>query len=244
MLDGSVAVRGVGRSLSLLGISLAVATAGELLGIRVAGILRHHRRPQVGKLPVMLPVAWSTAVAPAYGLAQGALGGGGEARWRPRRPSWRRRPIWPTIPMGWPGATGNQQQRRPAFPTSGGRTGSPGRPRATTRLAADRRDGGAARRAGARGGGARRRRTQSLTAHLTVAARGCCRRAMRTALGAADDTHAGRAGRGGRGVAREPPGRSERGIISKSVARTSGPARRCRPCPGCAQRRSGRQGRR
>ena len=36
MLGGSVAVRGVGRSLTLLGISLAVATAGELLGIRVA----------------------------------------------------------------------------------------------------------------------------------------------------------------------------------------------------------------
>jgi uncharacterized membrane protein len=76
-LAASVAVRGGRRSLHLLAAAAAVSTAGEVLAIRVARVLRHHSRPRVGEVPLTLPLAWYASVAPAYGLAQAAAGARG-----------------------------------------------------------------------------------------------------------------------------------------------------------------------
>src|SRR5262249_5450944 len=70
----SLQIRGPGRSLRLLGVCLAVASAGEVLAIRGTRTLRHHSRPQVGGVPLLLPFGWYAFVAPAYGLAQAAAG--------------------------------------------------------------------------------------------------------------------------------------------------------------------------
>ena len=70
-------MRGGRRSARLLAASTALAAAGETLSIRGAGILRHHSRPQVGEVPLFIPLAWFAAVAPAYGLAQAAAGARG-----------------------------------------------------------------------------------------------------------------------------------------------------------------------
>jgi uncharacterized membrane protein len=76
-LATSVAVRGARRSARLLAVSATVATAGEVMAIRGSRILRHHSRPQVGEVPPSLALAWYAAVAPAYGLAQAAVGARG-----------------------------------------------------------------------------------------------------------------------------------------------------------------------
>jgi uncharacterized membrane protein len=143
VLGGSVAVRGVGRSLTLLGISVAVATAGELLGIRVARLLRHHSRPQVGELPAILPMAWYDAVAPAYGLASGF--------WE-----WRDGGAYVPDVRGANGVAGTPVGNYAGWLMIAG---------AVALLAERGRGKGEV-------GGARRRRTQSLAAHLTVAAPG------------------------------------------------------------------------
>ncbi len=70
----SLPVRGWRRSLRVLATSVAIATVGEVLGIRWAGVLRHHSTPQIGGLPLTIPLAWYASVSPAYGLAQAAVG--------------------------------------------------------------------------------------------------------------------------------------------------------------------------
>jgi putative membrane protein len=176
VMGSSLAVRGVGRSLTLLGVSLAVATAGEVLGIRVAGILRHHSRPQVGGLPVMLPVAWYAAVAPAYGLAQAALGGRGRGAVAAATAFLATSTDLANDPYGlasgfWEWADGGAY-----VADVRGANGVPGTPvgnyagwlliAGAVALISER-----SRRVG-EVEGARRRRTPSLAAHLTVAAPG------------------------------------------------------------------------
>jgi uncharacterized membrane protein len=176
VLGGSVAVRGVGRSLTLLGISLAVATAGELLGIRVARLLRHHSRPQVGELPVMLPVAWYAAVAPAYGLAQGALGGKGRGAVAAATALLATATDLANDPYGLAGGYWEWRDGGAYVPDIRGANGVAGTP--VGNYAGWLMISGAVALLAERGrgegevGGARRRRTQSLTAHLTVAAPG------------------------------------------------------------------------
>jgi uncharacterized membrane protein len=176
VVGNSLAIRGVRRSLTLLGISLAVATAGEVLGIRVARSLRHHSRPQVGGLPVLLPLAWYAAVAPAYGLAQGALGKRSGAAVAVATALLATATDLANDPFGL--ASGYWEWRDGGSDLSDvrGANGMPGTPvgnyagwlliAGTVALLAERgREPGEVE-------GARRRRTQSLTAHLTVAAPG------------------------------------------------------------------------
>jgi uncharacterized membrane protein len=73
-LATSLVVRGRRRSLRLLAASLAVAAAAEAAAIRGMRVLRHHGRPQLAGLPLVLPLGWYAYIAPAYGLAQAALG--------------------------------------------------------------------------------------------------------------------------------------------------------------------------
>jgi putative membrane protein len=70
----SLVVRGPGRSLRLLAASLVTAAAGEVLGVRVVRAIRHHSRPQVAGVPLLIPLGWYAFLAPAYGLAQAAAG--------------------------------------------------------------------------------------------------------------------------------------------------------------------------
>jgi uncharacterized membrane protein len=58
----------------LLAASVTPAAAGELLAIRALRGLRHHSRPQIGDLPLLIPLQWYSVIAPAYGLAEAAVG--------------------------------------------------------------------------------------------------------------------------------------------------------------------------
>jgi uncharacterized membrane protein len=177
VLGNSLAIRGVRRSLALLGISLAVAAAGEVLGIRVARVLRHHSRPQVGGLPVLLPLAWYAAVAPAYGLAQGALGErGGAASVAVATALLATATDLANDPFGLASGYWEWRDGGSYVPDVRGANGVQGTPvgnyagwlliAGTVALLAERgREPGEVE-------GARRRRTQSLTAHLTMAAPG------------------------------------------------------------------------
>jgi putative membrane protein len=78
-LGTSLAIRGWRRSLRVLAAAMLVSAAAELLAIRGARVLRHHSRPQVVGLPLLIPLGWYAYVAPAYGLAQAACGRRGAA---------------------------------------------------------------------------------------------------------------------------------------------------------------------
>ena len=73
-LASSWALRGPRRSLTVLAIASTIAAGGEALAIRGTRTLRHHSQPQIGELPVAIPLLWYTYVVPCYGLAQAAVG--------------------------------------------------------------------------------------------------------------------------------------------------------------------------
>ncbi len=70
----SVAIRGPRRSVKLLVTSLAVAAGAEVLAIRGTRGLRHHSQPQLGELPLSIPLMWYVYAVPCYSLAQAAAG--------------------------------------------------------------------------------------------------------------------------------------------------------------------------
>ena len=70
----SLVIRGPRRSLQLMAASLLIATGAEALAIRGTRTLRHHSHPQIGELPLPILLSWYAVLAPAYGLAQAAVG--------------------------------------------------------------------------------------------------------------------------------------------------------------------------
>ncbi len=72
-LGSTWAIRGPRRSLPLPAIAGTIVAGGEALAIRGTRTLRHHSQPQIGELPVLIPLLCYTYVAPCYGLAQAAV---------------------------------------------------------------------------------------------------------------------------------------------------------------------------
>jgi len=73
-MAASVIIRGPRRSLQLFAASAFLAAGAEIIAIRGTRILRHHTRPQIAELPLTIPLGWYGFIAPAYGLAQAAVG--------------------------------------------------------------------------------------------------------------------------------------------------------------------------
>ena len=73
-LGQSLLVRGLSRSLRVLATAVVTASVGEILIIQGARALRHHTHPQLAEVPLTIPISWYASVAPAYNLAQAAVG--------------------------------------------------------------------------------------------------------------------------------------------------------------------------
>lgn len=73
-LGQSLLIRGPSRNLRVFVTAIVTASVGEILIIQVARALRHHTHPQLAEVPLTIPISWYASVAPAYNLAQAAVG--------------------------------------------------------------------------------------------------------------------------------------------------------------------------